>query len=241
MFINIAICDDEDVICSKLEVLLQKLAAEREYDYSIDIYNDGRKLCDAVKDNVYDLIFLDIEMPVMNGIEVANYIHDELGNITAKIAFISSKDGYFRQLLNTQLLGFVDKPVDYDKISDIIDKYIRYYKKKLTIFTYSKKGEHINTYISDIICFERMGKKIRIDMIKESDEIYGLMDDIYSMVKANRFLYIHKSVIVNYDYIRKLEYERVILHDGREFSISQSRRKEIREKVMQIAKEDSRC
>lgn len=78
-------------------------------------------------------------------------------------------------------------------------------------------------------------------MIKESDEIYGLMDDIYSMVKANRFLYIHKSVIVNYDYIRKLEYERVILHDGREFSISQSRRKDIREKVMQIAKEDSRC
>ena len=87
MFINIAICDDEDVICSKLEVLLQKLAAEREYDYSIDIYNDGRKLCDAVKDNVYDLIFLDIEMPEMNGLAFANHL-EEL-HIDSKIVFLT--------------------------------------------------------------------------------------------------------------------------------------------------------
>ncbi len=237
MYLNIAVCDDEEVICSQLEELLQKLLVKMEMDYNIDIYNDGTTLCSAFSEKNYNLIFLDIEMPEKNGIEVAEYIHDELNDVNTKIVFISSKDGYFRQLLNTQLLGFIDKPIDKIRVEDIVNKFMKYYKQQNTIFTYSKKNEYINVYMSDIICFERCRKKISIETKRGTDEFYGVMDDIYSLVKGNRFLFIHKSVIVNYDYVERIEYEKVVMQDGRIYSISQSRRKDIRDKVLELIKE----
>ena len=69
MYIKMAVCDDEDEICSYIENILQKILTNKCIEYEIDVYNSGEKLCGRLEETRYDLLFLDIEFPNMNGIE----------------------------------------------------------------------------------------------------------------------------------------------------------------------------
>lgn len=62
----------------------------------------------------------------------------------------------------------------------------------------------------------------------------GIEDKVYKKLKAKNFLFIHKSIIVNYNFIRKMAYEEVTLFDGTVLPISQIRRKAIRKMYMEI-------
>jgi len=66
------------------------------------------------------------------------------------------------------------------------------------------------------------------------DEFYDSLDKVYKKLKAKNFLFIHKSIIVNYNFIRKMAYEEVTLFDGTVLPISQIRRKAIRKMYMEI-------
>ena len=65
-------------------------------------------------------------------------------------------------------------------------------------------------------------------------EFYESLETIYERVKNHGFLFIHKSYMVNYRFLRKIAYDHVVMTDGKQFSISQSRRKEIREKYQEL-------
>ena len=68
----------------------------------------------------------------------------------------------------------------------------------------------------------------------ERIEFYDSLDKVYKKLKAKNFLFIHKSIIVNYNFIRKMAYEEVTLFDGTVLPISQIRRKAIRKMYMEI-------
>ena len=66
------------------------------------------------------------------------------------------------------------------------------------------------------------------------DEFYGSIEEINDRLNKEKFLFIHKSTIVNYDYVKKISYDQVEMVDGRVFSISQSRRKSIKKQLEKI-------
>ena len=91
MEIQIAICDDEDKICLQLKDILGSISDEKSVEFIIQIFQCGEDLCKSLKDKDYDLIFLDIELPKINGIEVGKYIREKLNNEIVQIAYISAK------------------------------------------------------------------------------------------------------------------------------------------------------
>ena len=68
------------------------------------------------------------------------------------------------------------------------------------------------------------------------DCFYGAMEDVYEQLKERRFLFIHKSVIVNFNYVRYIEYEQVCMSNKKIFSISQSKRKDIYKQALKFYK-----
>ena len=72
----------------------------------------------------------------------------------------------------------------------------------------------------------------------ERIEFYDSLDKVYKKLKAKNFLFIHKSIIVNYNFIRKMAYEEVTLFDGTVLPISQIRRKAIRKMYMEIRRKE---
>ena len=237
MEFNIAICDDEMEICSQVENILVDILKELAIKFEIDVFNNGKKLCNELRRTQYDIIFLDIELPEMDGVKVGKYIRETLNNQIIQIAYISSKREYAMELFDYRPINFLIKPLNAEMIKKkVIDKYIALLEKDNYIFTYKKRSEFFKISLSDILYFHNRNRKVTIMTQNGSDEFYDSMEKIYNEVKRYKFLFIHKSIIVNYDYIAKINYKELVMTDGTVFPISQSRRQAVREKFLKIKK-----
>lgn len=114
MYIKIAICDDEDEICSCIENMLEKILTDKCIEYEIDIYNSGEKLCARLEENRYQLLLLDIEFPKMNGIETGRYIREVKKDNITQIAYVSAKREYAMELFQVRPIDFIVKPLKAD-------------------------------------------------------------------------------------------------------------------------------
>ena len=85
-----AICEDEPVICSQIQGFLEQIAEDLKVVCRIDCFFTGEELCEEMKHQRYDLIFLDIELPKMNGMEAAKFIREELEVEIVQIAYTSA-------------------------------------------------------------------------------------------------------------------------------------------------------
>ena len=238
MQINIAICDDENEICTQLEQILIEILKEKEVEYEIDVFYSGEGLCKEMLKMKYDLVFLDIELSKMNGIETGKYIREILTDERVQIAYISSKQEYAMELFDYRPINFLVKPLDKSKVNKVIKKYMVLFDQDNYMFIYKKGFKVFKILMSEILYFKAAGRKVTVVTKDTMDEFYETMETVYSRVKGYKFLFIHKATIVNYNYIVQFEYTQVKLVTNEVFSISQARRKNIRETYMEIKEEE---
>ena len=87
---NIGICDDGENICTSIENMLLQYAQEKNIQVDTNIWYTGEKLRDYLISGGYlDILFLDIELFKMTGIEVGAYIRNQLDNMGLQIVYIS--------------------------------------------------------------------------------------------------------------------------------------------------------
>lgn len=237
---RIAICDDEKLICEYLENVLANILQDRRIFYEISSYYSGGELCRALEEKKMDLIFLDIELPDFNGVKIGRHIREILKDEKVQIAYISGKVKYAMELFDFRPINFLVKPLTREKIEKVIDKYIIISAQEQVAFSYKKGSEHYKVEISKILYFEKEGRRIHIKTKDGEDVFYGRMEETYEKLKDNGFLYIHKSIIVNYNFISKIKYDSLMMMDGKEFPISQSRRKEIRNAYIMLRKREEK-
>lgn len=104
---NIGICDDGKNVCTLIEDMVLQYVREKDIRADISVWYTGEGLRDYLgKENHLDMVFLDIELFKMTGIEVADYIRNRLDDQGMQIIYISGKDSYARQLFKTQPLVF---------------------------------------------------------------------------------------------------------------------------------------
>lgn len=106
--VNIAICDDNIEHISALEKYLFEISNVK---IECDAYLSGESLVDAYKNNIerYDVVFLDMEMRELNGIETANLIREFDEHII--IVFVTSHSEYMKESFQCQPFRFVEKPL----------------------------------------------------------------------------------------------------------------------------------
>ena len=105
---RIAICDDEEIYRIELKTLLDKLLINA--DYNIDTFDDGNRLSESFKSLPYDLVFLDIEMPAVDGITLAKKIRAVSEKVF--IVFLTSHVEYAIEGYEVNALRYLTKPVD---------------------------------------------------------------------------------------------------------------------------------
>ncbi len=235
---RIAICDDEQVICSQIENVLTKYAAESNGKIDTQVFYSGEELCRFLETGqIFDLIFLDIELQLINGIEVGRKIRDDMDNQITQIVYISGKDNYYRELFDVRPMHFLHKPIrDADIIKDV-RLAMKLADKLGGVFTYKKGHEILKEPVKNILYFESSNREVRMVTTDGDEVFYGKLDDVFKQVSKYQFMFIHKSYIVNYYYVTKFRYEDVTMSNMVILPISQSRRKTTREQQVRFERE----
>jgi len=236
--LRIAICDDEEALCSNFEDMLLRIGRECSETFDIDVFYSGEELYKYIESGEhFDIILLDIELKLMSGVEVGYKIRNELLNDITQIVYISGNESYAMDLFQVRPLNFLIKPVTYERMRSMMNTAMRIANKGNQFFEYQFKHASYKVPIKDILYFESENRKINIITADEVYSFYGTIDEVFEKVKQYNFLDIHKSYLVNYSYIVKFEYRQVTLSNKRILPISQMNRKRIRAMQLQIEKD----
>lgn len=228
MGIRIAICDDEQCFINELVQYIGSVKQKFGEGTRIETYTDSRQLHKSlVANEYYDLIFLDIVMPVYNGLAIGRLIRDQLNNNTTQLVYISSESKYAMDLFRIRPMDFLIKPITQERIDELIDMALKLITTNGQVFTCSANGESYLIPIADIYYMESSARKITIHTVSRDYEIYDKLDNIYQRVKHFNFLYIHKSFLVNYLYVRSIRANSLTLDNGKQLPISRNRKDEI--------------
>lgn len=228
----VGICDDGVNICTSIENMLLQWAKEKDTRLEVNVWYTGEGLCDYLKaGNHIDILFLDIELLQMTGLEVGNYIRNYLDNREMQLVYISGKASYAQQLFKTQPLDFLVKPILQKQINDTMDMAVRLLDRKKKSFGFQQGKEHFYIPMGDIVYLASKGRKIKLVTMKGTYEFYGKLKTV-SKELSQDFIAIHQSYVVNKQYIFRYTYEMVELVNGIILTISPANRRQVRERIL---------
>lgn len=229
---NIGICDDGESVCNGVEKMLLRYAERKNVPVQVQIWYTGEKLKEYMEQgNHLDILFLDIELLKMTGIEVGMYIRTVLDNMRLQIVYISWKESYALQLFQTQPMDFLVKPLLQEHIDRTMDMAVKIIKKKRERFEFRQGKDYYYVAMGDIIYFESERKRIKIVTLRGTYEFYGKIKDILKNLSED-FILIHQSYIINRECVLRYTYEMIEMIDGTILTISKAHRRQVRERIL---------
>lgn len=227
--IRIAIVDDADAICETIELFLKNFSKQNGISIEFDSYYSGEEIIRKLQQSYFDCIFLDIEIGAKSGIDVSKYLREIQNNETTEIIYVSSHSQYAIDLFDYDPITFLLKPIDNEKLIQAFKKFLKRLKINEEVFAFKNGKELYRIPLKEILYFESSDHKIILHTIDSEYEFYDKIDRLVGLLETQRFLSIHKSYLVNSKHIQKYEYESVLVDNGEELPIAQSKRKRIRE------------
>lgn len=235
--LNIAICDDDKYICSEIENIIIEYAKETKTAIETEVFYSGEDLYGYMqKDSRIDLVFMDIELGSTTGIAVSQHIRNILDNHSVKIVFITSKDGYEAELFDVQPFNFIKKPVTKQSVSKCLDLLVKLSDKYKVIFEYSINRTVFKEDVKNIMYFENNLRKVKIVTKNGVNYFNSTLAQVKEKL-PDYFLEPHGSFLVNYDYIRQIGENELVMVDGHKIEISRRYKKNIREYQIKKARE----
>lgn len=227
--IKVAVCDDDRLICSQVEDIIFKHANQSYIKINTDVFYSGESLLNLLNQgDSYDLIYLDIELGKISGVEVGQWIRKVMKDYSTEIVYISGKDRYYRQLFDVQPLNFIEKPISPQPVMESLELALEKLNKSAGFFQYQKGHEIYKVEISRILYFESLNREVRIVMTDREDLFYGNLEDVSIRVSGYSFLKIHRSYLINYNHTSILRYSEVVMTNGMVLPISRNKRQEVR-------------
>lgn len=228
--LKIAICDDMTSVCSELENMLTLYSGSINERFDIELYYTGEKLCDDLKAGAYfDLIFLDIEMPNVDGVSVGKYIRNAMRNYNVEIIYISSHERYAMELFQFKPFDFLMKPLKQETVNGIMEKYIEVSSKNYSVFRYGEGKNAVAVYVKDILYFTIKSRVIELFTLSEKKVFYGKLKDVAAKLEKHQFFYANKSQLVNCRRIKEWGHDTLVMENNEKIMISQGRRKKVAE------------
>ena len=232
--LRVAICDDDKALCMQLKGMIDEIIENTDEVYEITVFCTGEELCDLLYNGIhYDIIFLDIELCEINGVEVGKKIREEFNDELTQIVYISAKDSYAMDLFDIRPLNFLVKPLKTEKIESVLKTAKKILGTSNQYYEYKIGNVNFNVLLNDILYFESSGRKVKIILKDDVTEYYGKLSEVEEKLKNSDFFFIHKSYFINYNHVIEYSYEYVKMSNNEVLGISQNNRKAVREKLLQ--------
>jgi two-component system LytT family response regulator len=252
--IRTLIVDDEPLGRERIRTLL---AGDPEIEV-VEECPDGRRAIAAIERSKLDLVFLDVQMPEVDGFAVLDAI---AGDRMPVIIFVTAYDCYAVQAFEVHALDYLLKSFDRERFQAAMQRAkeeirrskdgflnerlaglledLQAKQKRLTRLVVKSAGRIVFLRVEEIDWVEAADNYVRIHAGRESHLIRETLQSLESRLNPEKFLRIHRSTLVNFDRIRELhpvfhgDYL-VKLNDGTELTLSRSYREKLLEPLGQF-------
>ncbi len=201
MKLNCIVVDDSAV----QRTTITKLVNESTLLHLIEDFSNALEAKICMNNNVVDLIFLDIEMPLINGFDFLDGLKTK-----PQIIFITSKADYALKAFDYEATDFLQKPIAKERFTKAIKKAFELHALRNEII--EEQGESIliksnlkklKVYLSQIKWIEAYGDYIKVVTDEEIHMVLSTMKAFKNELPVEKFVRVHKSYIINIDKVQK--------------------------------------
>ncbi|SNS92537.1 two component transcriptional regulator, LytTR family [Anaerovirgula multivorans] len=230
--ISIAICDDEDYMLNELQQKISTYMDTNELLYSIQLFNSSESL--LYKKSHFDIIFLDIQMDRVNGMEAAKQIRKK--DEKCFIIFITVLKEMVFEAFEVGASNYLIKPLADDKLSRTLDRIIKQLSDAECQYIIIHKGQaYWQIKISDIYYCEVIKRKIYIHLKNEIMDYYDSIESLEKTLPTN-FFRCHRSYLINLNYVKGYENSNAILANGSSIPVSRLRQQDFSQAILKYMK-----
>jgi len=198
--LKIILCDDDPQDTADLYQLLRYELFDKE-DFEVRSFSDGADLIRAVEQEpefYADLIFLDIRMPQMNGMQTAQWLRDR--QLEADIIFVTGHSEYVYQGYEVHAYDYILKPMTAQKLEKVMTRYVKERHQESGERLLVSKNTGIDRVSLKHVCYFVSDKrKVRAVMEPpyESVEFYRKLGELEEELQGNHFIRVHQSFLIN--------------------------------------------
>lgn len=234
---RIGICDDEISTCSELEKYILECFKDKIDNVEVLVWNSAETFMEDVPAKTYvDILFLDIELPGKNGVDVGYYIRESMSDAGMHIIYISSKTSYALKLFDVHPYNFLVKPIIQEKVCLEIEKLLQLDRQDRRFFTYFYNKNQYKVLLGDILYFKSEKHHINIICTDGRKEYVGKLKQELENLPAS-FVMINQSVIVNLRHIKEFLVTELVMDNGDNVAISKNYRKAFNMKMLEMQME----
>ncbi|MBR6476976.1 MAG: response regulator transcription factor [Lachnospiraceae bacterium] len=221
---RIAICDDEEIFQIQLRNAIEKIY--HSMDVIIDTFSDGHKLLARFDASPYDMIFLDIEMPAMDGITLAKKLRTRNENVF--LVFLTSHVEYALEGYEVNALRYLTKPVKEEKLQEVL-KYVMERNANKRQLMIKSEGEELRLNLSDILYFEAQNQYVMIYALREEHLVRANLGDFEESLKSDGFFRIHRGFLISLSKVKKIVRSDVVMENDNVLPVSRNNLKPLKE------------
>lgn len=227
--IHIAICDDEKEFVTYLTDLLDRYAAETGEEIKVTAYYDGMELIEKY-DTSIELIFLDIQMRLMDGLRAAEYVRrmdEKVG-----IIFLTTLTQYGLEGYKYQAANYIIKPMKYVRLKAEMDQWLKRHRKddSPSMVIANDSGKY-KVFLKSLRYVETFNRNLLLHTEQENIICYKSMKEMERKLQDKGFVRCHTSYIVNLFYVKGIKKLDIELITGEIIPVSQPKRKEFMEQL----------
>lgn len=226
--IRCIITDDEPMARKGLQGYIEKI----DFLELVAVCEDGIQLGNVLKEQPADLIFLDIEMPYLSGLELLSGLTNP-----PKVIIVSAYEQYALKGYELDVVDYLLKPVSFERFMKAVNKVYDWYVKEkpdesqpISIFVKTTlKYEKVD--FADILFVEALDNYIAIQTVRKKLVTHSSLSSFQNNLPRDKFVQIHKSFVVNVDKVTSLE-GNILGIDNYKLPVSKNYRAEIKERLL---------
>lgn len=212
---NIVICDDEKFFREKLQMVIEKYMSLYGISIQIQSYESGlcflKECCIANQ----DVIFLDVRMQEMDGLDVAKVIRKK--GLKTFIIYVSSYVEYAVSGYEVDALRYILKGDGFERsVWESLDVVMEKIRMRDQIEIFSFQGKENAIQLRDLEYVESKRHKLYFHMIEKNKiyEAYDKLDNVEGRIQEYGFIRVHQSYLVNKEYVEACERYQIKMHSG---------------------------
>lgn len=190
---NVLICDDDSKIIEEIKYLLNKFNTDKNLLLDINSYNCGTEIRDDCKK--YDIAFIDVKMPKINGLSVTKYLQKIHPNVIVFI--VTSYNTYLDDAMDLNVFRYLSKPLDEQRFMKSMTIAVNIYRKRTQVLVAETRDECFNILTNDILYITIQNRKANI--VTKNKKI----------LSKNNFDY-WKNQLSGYDYFVQPHYSYIV-------------------------------